>query len=186
VNAAVHEDAYLFLDSGAMFVRPFDPRLTVEDGKIPLFREKKEEVRLSWNTRWHQVAARLLGLPVQDSYDTNYEGNNPIYWWRENLGKLQRHIEGITGKDWVTAVCRLQRVSEYVIYGMFAEHILKESSRQYLSANARTLSYWSETPLNDDELREFRQKLAPDDFLVTLNEHAKISPTAIRRAFADV
>jgi hypothetical protein len=186
VNKVVHEDVYLFLDSGAMFVRPFDPASMVKDGKVPLFREQKEEVRLDWNTRWHQVAADLLGLPVQSSYDTNFEGNNPIYWRRDNLTRLQNHIERIKEKDWVIAVCRLQRVSEYVIYGMFVEHILKEAAEQYQTPTARTLSYWSETPMNEAELRAFRAKLAPEDVLVTINEHAKTSTAAIRRAFADV
>ncbi len=64
VNLALREDIYVFLDSGAMFVRPYDPATSVVDGMVPLFREQKDEVRLTWNTHWHQVAARLLGLPV--------------------------------------------------------------------------------------------------------------------------
>ena len=138
VNTVVPADNYVFLDSGAMFVRDYDPASTIQDDKIPFFREQKEEVRLSWNTRWHQVAARLLGLPVQQSYDTNYEGNNPIYWRRENLTRLQRHIEQVTGKDWIVAVCRRPRMSEYVIYGMFVEHILKQDSGQYVTSNSLT------------------------------------------------
>lgn len=185
VNLALREDIYVFLDSGAMFVRPYDPATSVVDGMVPLFREQKDEVRLTWNTHWHQVAARLLGLPVLRTYDTNYVGNNPIYWRRENLTKLQRHIEKITGKDWIVALCRLQRLSEYVIYGVFVEHILKNTSGQYETSKARTLSYWQDRPMNEIELCAFKEKLGPEDVLVTFNEHAKISPNIIRRVFAE-
>jgi hypothetical protein len=185
VNRALTEDNFIFLDSGAMFVRDYDPSLMLRDGLLPLYREQKEEVRISWNIRWHQVAARLLGLPVLETYDTNYVGNNPIYWKRSNLSKLQRQIEKVTGRHWAVAVCRQPRMSEYVIYGMFAEHVLKEQSGQYHTPEAHTLSYWEVRTLDEQGLNEHKRQLKADDFLVTFNEHARIPIEHIRRVFLE-
>ena len=182
VNQAVPADVYVYLDSGAFFVNDYDPRATMQNGKVPLFREQKEEVRVPWNTRWHQVSARLLGLPVESSYNTSYVGNL-VYWKRENLDKMQAQIEKVTGSSWLVAVARQLRMSEYVLYGMFAEHVLGEASGQYFSTLDRSLNYWSEKKLDDAGLRELRTKLEPKDVIVMINEKAHIPVSEIRRVF---
>jgi uncharacterized protein DUF6492 len=185
VSEFVEADAYVFLDSGALFVRDFDPRSTVDaQGRVPLFREQKEEVRSAWNTKWHQVAARLIGVPASQDYDTNYVGNCPIYWRRENLKKLHERIERITGRSWMGALCRCTQLSEYVLYGMFSESVLKEEARHYPTSALRTLSYWEDRPMSEEQLAEFKKKLAADDVLVTFNEHARVPIASIRRVFA--
>ena len=182
VNRAVPADVYVFLDSGAFFVRDFDPRATMKDGKVPLFREQKEEVRVPWNTRWHQISARMLGLPEQSSYDTSYVGNL-VYWRKANLDALQRRIETITGRPWCLALSRHLTMSEYVLYGMFAEHVMKEDSGQYFYPVMNSLSYWDDAHLDERGLRAFKEQLGEGDVVVMLNEKARIDADLIRRVF---
>ena len=182
VNKAVVADVYIFVDSDAFFMRDYDPASTIVDGKLPLFRQQKEEVRVAWNIRWHQVAARLLGLEPRDSYDTSYVGH-AMYWKRENLEKLQARIQEVTGKPWISAVARQLYLSEYVLYGVFVEHILGDSSGQYFRSSEESLNYWSESPIDEAGLRELKSNIAPNVSLVMVSAKAPVSVEAIRRVF---
>jgi len=182
VNRAVPADVYLFLDSDTFFVHDYDPYASIKDGKVPLFRQQKEEVRVPWNTRWHQVAARLLGLPVHESYNTSYVGN-AIYWKRENLSRMQAQVEEITGRSWIVSVARQLHLSEYVLYGMFAEHVLGEASGQYASPIDESLNHWTVDFLDEVGLRELKSKLEPQVAIVMISAKARISASVIRRVF---
>jgi len=183
VNRVVDSDVYIFLDSGAFFVRPYDPHELLQEGMVPLLREEKDEMTLvPWNVRWHQVAAKLLGLPILPSYRTGYVGNL-VYWRRENLEQLQRHVERTTGTNWVAAITRELRFSEYVLYGVFAEHVLKENSGQYFYSIDRSLNHWSQEHLTEKELAGLRAKLEPHVAVVMINEKARIPVEWIRTAF---
>jgi hypothetical protein len=182
VNFAAAVDTYIFIDSDTFFVRDFDPKSLVRGGKVPLFRQQKEELKLDWNTRWHQLAARLLGLPIRDSYDTSYVGPT-TYWKRENLTKMQRHIERVTGQNWISAVSRNLHLSEYVLYGMYAEYILGEASGQYFHPEEPCLNYWPESPTDERGLLNLKDKLEPHMCLVMINARANIPMTLIRKVF---
>jgi hypothetical protein len=182
VNLVVPADVYVFMDSGAFFVRHYDPRSLMVDGRVPLFRQQNEEIRKLATVGWHQRSARLLGLTEKKSYDTSYVGNL-VYWRRDNLTKLQRRIETVTGRPWILGLCRSITMSEYVLYGMFVEDILKESSGQYFYTLDKSLNHWSEEPLSEAELALLKQKLAPDDVVVMINEKARIPVERIRRVF---
>lgn len=184
VNYAVDADVYVFLDSGAFFVRGYDPRSTLHGVDVPLFREQKSEVRLAWNTRWHQIAAGLLGLAPRASYDTSYVGNL-IYWRRDNLVRMQQHIERVTGQAWLKPLARQLRLSEYVLYGMFVEHVLGEQSGHYFSSLDLSLNHWTEQFLDQSALTELKSKLDPNVAVVMINEKAHVSASSIRRVFLE-
>jgi hypothetical protein len=182
VSSAVKTDVYAMMDSGVFFVRPFDPSGLIRDGRVPLFREKKEEVRVANNIRWHQHAARLLGLPVQSSYDTSFV--SPIvYWRRENLDKLQRHIENVTGDPWLVSLCRSVTMSEHVLYGMFAEHVLGDSAGHYFYSDLQCLPHWGEEAISEAELGQMKAELYPEAVAVMINEKAHMSLDQVRRTF---
>jgi len=75
-------------------------------------------------------------------------------------------------------------MSEYVLYGMFAEHVLGERARQYLYSLDKSLYYWERGLLSEEQLSEFKKKLSPDDVAVQINEKARIPADRIRRVFA--
>ena len=185
VNRAVDADVYIFLDSGAFFVRPYDPHSLTENGKVPLLREDKPEwSNVPWNIRWHQVSARLLGLPVKDYYQTGYVGNL-VYWRREHLSQLHTQIEQTTGRDWVASVANQLRISEYTLYGVFAEHVLGDASGHYFYDVDRSLNHWALDDLDTDALRQLKAQLAPHVAVVMINEKARIPISRIRQVFLE-
>jgi len=132
LSAAEHLDAdgFIFVDSDVSFIRPFDPAEFVDaDGRVRLFRVPGA-AQLPTHFRWHRTAARLLGLPPTDYFGANYIGNM-ITWRRDVLTKLYRRIEDVTGRSWSAAVCSQVHLSEYILYGIFVEHLLAGEGHFY-------------------------------------------------------
>ncbi len=186
VNFAVPSDVFVFLDSGAFFVQPYDPRERLRGDRAPLFREEGPANRTAFNTRWHRIAAGLLGLEKKNDYTTSYVGNL-VYWRRDNLVRLQRHIAEVAqlSEEWVTALCRLPTLSEYVLYGMFCEHVLGARSGHYFESTIHAYSHWSEAKLEESQLKTVRGRLGPDCAVVMINEKSRTPPALIRRVFAE-
>ena len=80
------EDVLLFVDSDVAFIRPFDPKTLVRDGKVRIYDEPGKG-DYGEHLGYNRAAGRLLGLPKQDYYGSKYIGNI-ITWRRDNLLKL--------------------------------------------------------------------------------------------------
>jgi hypothetical protein len=177
-------DVLIFVDSDVFFVRPYDPMTLVRGGKVPLFREYGEELRCDFNRRWHRVGAKLFGLEPQEDYLTSYVGNI-ITWRAENVRLLHEHIEKVTGRSWIESVSRLPAMSEYVLYGMFCEHVLKERSGHYFDSNISSLCYWKTQKLDVPALEEFRGALKPEHLAVMVSAKSRTPIDNIRRVFGE-
>lgn len=180
-NAITDADGFVFIDSDAFLIKPFDPHAAERDGKTPLFREILPG-EIPHNTRWHAGAAGLLGRPVEPRYRTGYVANI-VTWDRGNVEALHRHIEQTTGRGWVESLCRLDTMSEYVIYGMFCERVLREASGHYFESTIRTLNYWGTSPLDLGELRNLRTQLRSEHIGVMISSKSSTAVETIRRAF---
>ncbi len=96
---------------------------------------------------------------------------------------LHRHIEQTTGRGWVESLCRLDTMSEYILYGMFCERVLREASGHYLESTIRTLNYWGTSPLDLGALRELRGQLRDEHIGVMISAKSSTAVKSIRRAF---
>jgi hypothetical protein len=178
---AVSEDVLFFVDSDVFFVAPFDPQTYEREGRVPLFVETGKTGLIPSNDVWHAVAARLLGLPVEARYDTNFIGN-VICWRRENVVKLQQRLETIAKKDWELLVAPLPKFSEYILYGLFASQVL-EGQGHYADGVDRTLTHWETRPLSLPELVNLKAKLSPTHHSVMISAKSRTPVSDIRRAF---
>jgi Family of unknown function (DUF6492) len=179
----VREDVLYFVDSDVFFAAPFDPHALERDGKVPLFVEEGKKGLLDWNDAWHGVAARLLGLPVESGYDTNYIGN-VIGWRRENVRSLEEKVEEIAKKDWELAIAPLPKFSEYILYGLYAMRCLKQGSGHYVDSVDRTLTYWDTRPLGLTELASLRERIQPEHHSVMISAKSRTPVADIRKIFA--
>jgi hypothetical protein len=182
VAATIPADVLIFVDSDVFFVRPYDPVASVKDGKIPLFREYGEPLRMDFNTRWHEVGAELLGLPRQQEYLTSYVGNL-ITWRAQNVRLLQERITRIADRSWIERLSRLPAMSEYVLYGMFCEHVLRDDSGHYPESTISSLCYWNNERLDADGLESLRRELRPEHVAVMVSAKSRTSVDTIRRVF---
>ena len=175
----IREDVLTFVDSDVTFVRPFDHKQFVKDGKVKLF---KESIPLSlWNTEieytWYDTARSLLNLPQFAEFSDqnpviNYVGNF-IIWKRDNVLQLHQHIEKVTQKYWIQAIASCWNFSEYILYGIFVDQVLKENSGQYWDSQKVSHDYWGTIPLKEKQLQQFFQDIPPECFAVMISSKSK-------------
>jgi hypothetical protein len=182
---SIDADAYLIVDSDCFFVRPFDPRTLVVDGKVPLYREEKDWYKTDApSQKWANVSQRLLRLPeLREPYPVGYV--NPWGIWRRDvLLKLQKHLSnGGSSSGWLRKVGTQMTISEYMLYGMFVERVLGlESSGHYSFGRHIAYEYWSDTPLDRAGLDKFRSGIAEHE-MVMINAKSRTPESDIRAAF---
>jgi hypothetical protein len=184
VHEIADEDVFLFVDSGAFFVRPYDPRSVLRDDRVPLFREENEFFKRSAaHQRWYRHAAHLLGIRPIRGYGVGYI-KTLVTWRRDHLLMLHDHIERVLGCSSFDALARSVTLSEYSLYGMYCDLILGDRSGHYSTSRIETRSHWTEDRLTVADLQRLRLELSPDQCLVMVNEKSRTSPDAVRAAFA--
>jgi hypothetical protein len=184
VHEAAEEDVFLFVDSGAFFVRPYDPLEVLRGESVPLFREQNEFFRRSAaHQRWHRVSSRLLGIRPVPGFDVGYI-KTLVSWRRDNLVRLHAHIERATGRSSFDSIANSITLSEYGLYGMYCDFILGDRAGHYPTSRIETLSHWQEDKLTAKDLRRLREGLSPDHVLVMVNEKSRTPPDTVRQAFA--
>ncbi|WP_422742546.1 DUF6492 family protein [Mycobacterium sp. WMMD1722] len=179
---AVDDDILLYTDSDVFYVAPYDPRADERDGKVPLFIETGQRGLIRNNDHWHAVSSRLLGLPVEPSYDTNFIGN-AICWRRDNVLEMQRRMESVAHKGWERAVAPLGGFSEYILYGVYATQVLGDASGHWHDDTIRTLNYWDPVPLDLTGLEEFKARLTPEYHSVMVSAKSRTPVADIRKVF---
>lgn len=122
VPKLIDADIYCFVDSDVAFVRPMSSHALMEGDQVRLFR-RPNHANIPTHRAWHRAAARLLGLEEREYFGSDYIGNM-IVWRRDRLLDLHRHIEQVTGKQWLRAVASQLHLSEYILYGVYVEHVL--------------------------------------------------------------
>jgi hypothetical protein len=166
----VEADVLVFVDSDVTFVRPFN----LEDRFIrsSLVRLLKEPpYNLSTHVKGHQTANKLLGIPDGIYPAFGYIGQ-VVTWKRENVFKLYQKLEAVSGKGWVETIASSWDLAEYILYGVFVEHFLKEESGHYYDSQKLTHDYWKPQPLSDEQLQKFLSEIQPEHVAVMISAKA--------------
>jgi hypothetical protein len=183
IPEVVEDDILLYTDSDVFFVAPYDPREFERDGLVPLFVEMDQRGKIPRNDEWHSLAARLLGVPVEASYDTNYVGNI-VCWRRANAVAMLRRVEDVAGKHWARVVAPLSGFSEYILYGVYATQILNEStSGHWRDGVIRTHNYWRTVPLDVPALQKFKSEQSETEHSVMISAKSHTEVSDIRRVY---
>ncbi|MEC4893388.1 MAG: DUF6492 family protein [Oscillatoria sp. PMC 1051.18] len=169
----IAEDVAVFVDSDVVFVRPFDfQTFVLDDGKVRFYREPKgNEIQKKVHLKWHQSASNLLGLPDVDLTIPDYIGN-AITWKKENVVKLCKHLESVSGRGWIETLANTYNLSEYVLYGIFVERILQSESGHYNRAENLCNDYWYPEALDDEKLSQLIKETAPEQVALMITAKA--------------
>lgn len=155
---AIAEDVLIFCDSDVTFIRPFDTSYFVKDDQVALLRVNYQDKDIQ---KWTASSKQMLGLESQVFPTFNYV-SNLITWRRDNILKLQRHLEVVNHTHWMKAVCNHWHISEYMIYGVFVAQVLGMGQAGHFPFDVDLLhTSWS-SPLNSEQ--------AVDQFLSQINE----------------
>lgn len=180
----ISEEALVMLDSDSLFLRPFDTKTFVRDGKVRLMARPNailDTTHFAWHHGCLAHAAKLLGMPTMPLPATDYIGNM-VSWHRENALALVDHIEARSGRDVVSTMCRSRNFSEYLIYGTFAEKVLS-GARHFVETNQLAATHWGSSTLSAKTLLDLIETLDPSQIGIGIQSFSDTSIDSIREAY---
>jgi hypothetical protein len=174
----VDADILLLADSDVHIVRPVTLETLLSNGRVPLFRRTEEvDDRLPRHFLWHKTARELLGLP--DARPPYPDYVLPFgFWERSAVLSLHEHVQKVTGRHWLDAVTAHVHFSEWVLYGLFLEEVVKSA---VTTDSSRCHTHWGYTPLDLEQAKAFVHRLRPDDLAILIHSKSH-TPAEIRRA----
>jgi Family of unknown function (DUF6492) len=170
----LNEDVFVFVDSDVAFIRPFDWNFFTRDGKIRLYRISGNlSPQAPIGEKWNYNARCLLNLPPGEIPVTGYI-SQIMSWRNDNLKQLYKYVEAVSGRSWFDTVCSYWNLSEYVVYGIFVEEILKASGH-YFDSECICHEYWLNEKMSDIELKSFFSRTPDHNIAVMISAKAGIS-----------
>jgi hypothetical protein len=170
-------DVVVHADSDVVLLRPFTSESVVDaEGRVRLYAAADRiDESLPYHVRWHRSAEALLGierarLPAPDFI------SSLVPWRRENAVALLDHIEQTTGRHWLRALAAARDVSEYTLYGRFAQDVLGANGTQYVAPSPLCADYYKRSPLSVRELTGFLDEVGDEAIAVSLTAKAGMKP----------
>jgi hypothetical protein len=121
--AITNRDVIVFADSDIVLVRPVSASLFTDEAGVRIYRVPGATQDSAIHRKWHTVSARLLGLDSKPYFGADYIGHL-VTWRREVILELQNRLTAVVGEHWDKIIAREQAFSEYILYGIFVEHVL--------------------------------------------------------------
>jgi hypothetical protein len=172
-------EVVVHVDSDVVFVRPIAEDALVERGRTRLKRVPGA-TRPATHLAWHRTALQLLGLPEQH-LNADYI-DNLVTWRPATVRMLTDYVERVTGQRWQTALARAPTLSEYVLYGLFCEHVGGEAAGHCATEHSLCHTLWTMPQGSDDGfLAEWVERLEPHHLACAIQSTIPI-PAATRRA----
>jgi hypothetical protein len=181
-TAAIDARAVLVVDSDAVLLRKATfEHFTRGDGRLWHFRrDRAVTAGMDRHLLWHDVARRLLGLsdpvtaPAPDYI-------SPITVWDPAVVRsLMVHIAASTGRNWMDAVAGELHVSEFVVYGVFVDHVLGEMTP---FAGPLCHNYYERTPLSRADANAFADEMPSSALGAMISSHSHTPHDVRREAF---
>jgi hypothetical protein len=170
-------DVLVHADSDVVFVRPFSISSVVDrNGQVRLY-ELPDAIDegLPHHVTWHRSAEKLLGIDPAEFPMPNFI-SSLVPWRRANAVALLEHIQRITGRHWLTALAAAWHVSEYTLYGRFAQDVLGENAGQFVSSSPLCHDYYKRVPLAMPELKTLLDRIGREEVAVSLTSKAGMKP----------
>lgn len=174
----IYDEIFIFVDSDVVFISPFDCQNFVREGKVRLFLKPdviqaptKPHSLQKTHSLWCETASKVLNLPSIQYPTANYIGNI-ITWKREHVLQLHQHLENVSGRGWIETIANSWHISEYILYGMFVNLVLKEKSQHYYDTKRICHNYWKNVPMSQKELDKFVLSIPPEQIAVMISAKA--------------
>jgi hypothetical protein len=179
--ARADADVVVLVDSDIEFIRPFSADTFRREGVVRFYRKPDEvDDRLPRHVTWHRVSRSLLGLPSSSPPHPDYV-SSLMAWDPVIVRKLLARVESATGRRWPDVIGRQLHFSEWTLYGVFVDEILRGASCSFSTEDSLCHAYWDEVPLTGQTLRGFLSTTGPDDIAVMVSAKSR-TPMAVRRA----
>jgi hypothetical protein len=177
-TAAIDARAVLIVDSDAVLLR--EPTLDefIHNGHLWHFRrDGAVTTDMRRHLKWHNVARKLLGVPGTVSAPAPDYVSPITVWDPAVVRSLMEHIANCTGRSWIDAVSGELHVSEFVLYGVFVDHVFGE-----MAAFDGPLchNYYERVPLSPADGSAFADQMPSNAIGAMISSHSN-TPDDVRR-----
>lgn len=138
---AVGNELMLLVDSDLMFTRSVAARDFVKGGRIRLYRERGVTGHVASHRRWYRTTAELLGVEEKHFFGDTYV-SPAVSWSRSVVRKMLAHLEQRAGKPWWLVLANTMHFSEYILYGVYADHVADDKGIHFGDETAMFLNSW--------------------------------------------
>jgi Family of unknown function (DUF6492) len=179
--AVIDARAVLIVDSDAVLLREATLDQFTQNGGLWHYRKDNAVTAgMKRHVLWHNVAWDLLGLPgVAVPPLPDYV--SPISVWDPLVVRSRlAHIADSTGQNWVDAVARELHVSEFVVYGVFVDHVLGGTAPR---DEALCHNYYERIPLSPADAAAFADQMPSNALGVMISSHSRTQHDVRRDAF---
>ena len=180
--AVLDARAVLIVDSDAVLVREATLSEFTHNGRLWHYRKDGAvTANMERHIRWHDVARKLLGVPGAVAPPLPDYVSPICVWDPVVVRSLIAHIADSTGRNWVDAVGGQLHVSEFVVYGVFVDHVFGGTvpRDQDLCHN-----YYERVPLNLADAAAFADEMPPNALGVMISSHSRTRHEVRAMAFS--
>jgi hypothetical protein len=180
-TAALDARAVLVVDSDAVLLREARLEHFTHNGRLWHFRRDHEVTAdMDRQVLWHNVARKLLGLPGVVSPPAPQYISPITVWDPAVVRSLLAHIEDSTGKHWIDAVAGELHISEFVIYGIFVDHVLGGMAP---FGGPLCHNYYERVPLGCADALAFADRMPSAALGAMISSHSNTPQEVRREAF---
>lgn len=171
-------------DSDLVFFRPVTVETFAPAGRARLYRlDDGVGESLPRHLRWHSAAHRLLGLPPPPSPPLPDYVSSLNTWDGDVVRRMIRRVEEVTGLPWIHAVGKELHISEWTLYGVYADQF-EQAGSVTLTPDSLCHSYWDTAPLGADDATAWLSKAGPPDVAYMISAKSGTPQTTRRNAHA--
>lgn len=179
--ASIYEaDSFCYIDSDALFIRPFAAHQLWQNDKVRLYRdERKPHFYQSRRYRnWYGFAANQFNLGDQkDQRGAFIAQLNVIH--KQPLLAMLLDIESRWQKPWCETLLRSMDFSEYILYGIYSEHCT-DLAHHYVTSESLCHSSWFYDLDSEQTIENFVQTAQPHHVALHIQSNLRVDPKLIQ------
>lgn len=177
------EQRVCILDSDNLFFREFDMGKYAGGEKTPLyFAPKAVSAGSPVHGVWMRTVDQLLGVKGRSFPTGDYVGN-ALVWDRDSVRAMTDAIQSATGVNWMVAMCRKKKFSEYLLYGHFVAGSPAHLAEHQLTEDSIVVSHWDDTSLDRSSIESMIRAASPDQAALCIQSYSLTPIEDIREVF---
>lgn len=174
------EQRVCILDSDNYFFREFDIGQYAGGAKTPLFVARGAiGADAPLHAVWLRTVDRLLGVKDRAFPADDYVGN-ALVWDKDAVRAMTDAIKVATGTNWIVALCRMKKFSEYLLYGNFVASSPDHLAAHHVTENSIAVSHWDDTPLDRPAIEAMMRAARPQQAALCIQSYSSTSIEDIR------
>ena len=168
---AIDEDVLVFCDSDNAFIRAFDLKSCfMQESAMALFKYSFQNKDVD---EWIESAKKTFGIENKKIHPATYV-SPLVAWHKPNVLKMRKYIEEINQASWFQVLCQCGNMSEYMLYGIFVEHILGLKQANHFTFDTQFIKpSWSIPLETEAQARNFFDRKNLHRCHIGVNIHSK-------------